>query len=89
MTIQTSYVTLPDLEDSVKVKFHYTPGTPETGRFGKPEDYDLGSPAEVFFLSATLENGKEITLNKLEVEAVEEYLSENFEPEVYFDEDRE
>ena len=29
------------------VTFDFTPGTPESGRFGPPENYDCGSPAEI------------------------------------------
>jgi len=38
---------VPTCEIDVTVTFTVTPGSPETGRFGPPELYDPGSPAEV------------------------------------------
>ena len=38
---------VPTCEIDVTVSFTVSPGSPETGRFGPPELYDPGSPAEV------------------------------------------
>jgi hypothetical protein len=37
------------------IHFNFTPGTPETGRFGPPENYDPGSGHEVEYLRAERE----------------------------------
>lgn len=38
---------VPTAEIEVTVSFTVSPGSPESGRFGPPELYDPGSPAEV------------------------------------------
>jgi len=38
---------VPTCEIDVTVSFTVSPGSPESGRFGPPELYDPGSPAEV------------------------------------------
>ena len=38
---------VPTAEIDVTISFTVSPGSPETGRFGPPELYDPGSPAEV------------------------------------------
>ena len=40
-------------ENEYEVRYTITPGTPERGRFGKPEDYDPGSAPEVEIVSFT------------------------------------
>lgn len=41
-------------ETEVEVSFEFTPGTPESGAFGPPEDYDPGSGPEFWDMKATL-----------------------------------
>lgn len=38
---------VPTAEIEVTISFTVSPGSPESGRFGPPELYDPGSPAEV------------------------------------------
>lgn len=48
----------PTAEVEVVVSFTVAPGTPESGRFGPPENYDPGSPAEVEDIRLDLVEGK-------------------------------
>lgn len=48
----------PTAEVEVVVSFTVAPGTPESGRFGPPETYDPGSPAEVEDIRLELVEGK-------------------------------
>jgi hypothetical protein len=47
----------------LEITFGYTPGQPESGRFGPPENYDPGSGHEVWFEYAEIEverDGKKV-----------------------------
>ena len=41
-------------EKDVEITVNYTPGVAETGRFGRPEDYDPGCGSEVDIVSVML-----------------------------------
>ena len=49
---------VPTAEIEVTVSFTVSPGSPESGRFGPPERYDPGSPAEVEDIRLDLVKGK-------------------------------
>ena len=41
-------------EQDCMINMHYTKGTPESGRFGLPENYDPGSDSELWISSIIL-----------------------------------
>ena len=42
-------------ERDVEITVNYTPGVAESGRFGRPEDYDPGCDSEADIVSVTLD----------------------------------
>ena len=67
----------------VEVAFDWTPGTPESGNFGPPENYDPGSPElfEIAGAAQSLGNGKTAPFMLCGEwdEAIADYLEENWE----------
>jgi hypothetical protein len=62
------------------VTFDYSPGTPATGLSGPPENYDPGEGPMVEVVSTSYDVGPLCGLAAHEIEKVEEWLAENFEP---------
>ncbi len=67
----------------VDVAFDWTPGSPATGMFGPPENYDPGSADEFYIVGAVqiLPNGTTAPFMSCDEwdEKIAEYLEENWE----------
>lgn len=64
-------------EVTMKYRIHRF-GTPERGRWGPPENYDMGSPPEVEILSASVDaTGGDITLTEAEIDSLTPDLIED------------
>lgn len=67
-----TFVRDDDIE--LEVTFEFTPGTPESGNHGPPEDYDPGSGPEIYILHACVIGGdatQRVTMDKIETERFE------------------
>ncbi len=78
-------------ERDVEFEVHYMAGSPETGRFGRPEDYDPGCDSEVSIVSAKIACIDITPLLGDAEEAIIEAIKAEFDDRAAndFDEDRE
>ena len=64
-------------EIEIRVEFDYDPGSPSSGHYGPPEDYDPGSGPEIDGLSAFTLTGEPFVLSNEEEATILEKLHDD------------